>query len=184
MKRNLCDDRLTKESIALIGFMATGKSTIGKALKNRLGKDYTFIETDQIIVEIAGKSIPKIFEEDGELRFRDYEIEACKRAAQFSKSIISCGGGVVLNQANIEVLKQTCYIVLLKASPEVIYRRAMSEGKENRPIIDKKDPFKEIEKVLRYRESFYNSSAEFIINTADKSIEMIVEEILKQTKLL
>lgn len=175
---------MTKDSIALIGFMATGKSTIGKALKNRLGKDYKFIETDQIIIEIAGKSIPKIFEEDGELKFRDYEIEACKRAAQFSKSIISCGGGVVLNQANIVILKQSCYIVLLKATPEAIYKRAMSEGKESRPIIDKKDPFTEIEKVLRYREPFYSSSAEIVIDTTDKSIELIVEDILKKTKLV
>ena len=83
---------MSKDSIALIGFMATGKSTIGKALKECLGKDYKFIETDQIIIKIAGKSIPKIFEEDGEAKFREYEIEACRNAAQISKSIISCGG--------------------------------------------------------------------------------------------
>ncbi len=174
---------MSKDSIALIGFMATGKSSIGKALKDRLGRDYKFIETDQIIIEIAGKSIPRIFAEDGEARFRDYEVEACKKAARLSKSIISCGGGVVLNETNVETLKQTCHIVLLTATPEVIYSRAMSEGKENRPIINKKDPFKEIEKVLRYRESYYNSSAEFIIDTTEKSIERIVEEILMQTKL-
>jgi len=163
--------------------MATGKSTVGKALKERLGKDYIFIETDQIIIEIAGKSIPKIFVEDGEAKFRDYEIEACKKAARLSKSIISCGGGVVLNEPNIEILKQSCHIVLLTATPEVIYSRAMSEGKENRPIIDKKDPFKEIEKVLSYREHYYYSSAEIIIDTTEKSIERIIEEILEKTKL-
>jgi len=73
---------MTKDSIALIGFMATGKSTVGKVLKDRLGMDYKFIETDQIIIEIAGKSIPRIFAEDGEARFRDYEAEACKKAAR------------------------------------------------------------------------------------------------------
>ena len=174
---------MSKDSIALIGFMATGKSTVGKALKARLGKEYKFIETDQIIIEMAGKSIPKIFADDGEAKFRDFEIEACKKAARSSKSIISCGGGVVLNKINIEILKKTCHIVLLIATPEVIYSRAMSEGKENRPIINKKDPFKEIEKILRYREPYYNSSAEIIINTTEKSIERIVEEILIQTKL-
>jgi len=174
---------MSKNCIALIGFMATGKSTVGKALKERLGKDYIFIETDQIIIEIAGKSIPKIFVEDGEAKFRDYEIEACKKAARLSKSIISCGGGVVINESNIEILKQSCHIVLLTATPEVIYSRAMSEGKENRPIIDKKDPFKEIEKVLSYREHYYYSSAEIIIDTTEKSIERIIEEILEKTKL-
>ena len=174
---------MSKHSIALIGFMATGKSTVGKALKHRLGRDYGFIETDQIIIDIAGKSIPKIFTEDGEARFRDYEAEACKKAARLSKSIISCGGGVVLNETNIEIFKQSCYIVLLTATPEVIYSRAMSEGKKNRPVINKKYPFKEIEKVLRYRESYYKSSAEIIIDTTEKSIERIIEEILMQTKL-
>ena len=175
---------MSKDSIALIGFMATGKSTIGKALKDRLGKDYKFIETDQIIIEIAGKSIPRIFAEDGEARFRDYEVEACKRAARLSKSIISCGGGVVLNKENIETLKQTCHMILLTATPEVIYRRAMGEGKENRPIINKEEPFKEIKKVLQYREPYYKSSAEIIIDTSEKSVERIVEEILTQTKLI
>ncbi len=175
---------MLKDSIALIGFMATGKSVVGKALKEHLGKDYKFIETDQIIIEIAGKSIPRIFAEDSEARFRDYEVEACKRAARLSKSIISCGGGVVLNKENIETLKQTCHMILLTATPEVIYRRAMGEGKENRPIINKEEPFKEIKKVLQYREPYYKSSAEIIIDTSEKSVEKIVEEILTQTKLI
>jgi len=175
---------MSKDSIALIGFMATGKSTVGKALKARLGKEYKFIETDQIIIEMAGKSIPKIFEEEGEAKFREYEIEACKRVARFSRSIISCGGGVVLNENNIDMLKQSCHIVLLTATPEVIYSRAMNEGKENRPIINKKDPFKEIVEVLQYRKIYYNSSAEITIDTTEKSIKLIVEEILLQTKLL
>jgi shikimate kinase len=174
---------MTRDSIALIGFMATGKSTVGKALKDRLGRDYEFIETDQIIIDIAGKSIPEIFAEDGELKFREYEVEACKKAAQLSKSIISCGGGVVLYGTNIENLKQSCHIVLLTATSEVIYSRAMKEGKEIRPVINKKDPFKEIEKLLRHRESYYKSAAELIIDTTEKSIERIVEEILMQTKL-
>ena len=135
---------MSKDSIALIGFMATGKSTVGKALKECLGKDYKFIETDQIIIKMAGKSIPKIFEEDGEAKFREYEIEACRKAVRLSKSIISCGGGVVLNESNIEILKKTCHMVLLTATPEVIYNRAMKEGKENRPVINKKDTEKPI----------------------------------------
>ena len=175
---------MLKDSIALIGFMATGKSIIGKALKEHLGNNYTFIETDVFIVERAGKSIPKIFSEDGEALFREYELEACKQAVQLKKSIISCGGGVVLKKENIEVLKQTCQMVLLTATPAVIYKRAMGEGKENRPIINKEEPFKEIEKLLRYREPYYKSAADFIIDTTEKSVERIVDEILRQTKLL
>ncbi len=175
---------MTKDSIALIGFMATGKSVVGKALKEHLGENYTFIETDLLIVKMAGKPLPKIFAEDGEALFREYELKACKKAAQLTKSVISCGGGVVLNKENIETLKQTCHMVLLTATPEVIYKRAMGEGKENRPIINKEEPFKEIKKVLRYREPYYKSSAEIIIDTSEKLVERIVEEILTQTKLI
>ena len=174
---------MPKDSIALIGFMATGKSAVGKVLKDHLGKNYTFIETDLLIEKMAGKSIPKIFSEDGEVLFREYELEACKKVSQLKKSIISCGGGVVLNKKNIEILKQTCQIVLLTASPKEIYNRAMKDGKENRPIIDKKDPYKEIERILLYRKPYYNSAAEIIIDTTHKSIEKIVQEILIQSKL-
>ena len=175
---------MSKDSIALIGFMATGKSTVGKALKECLGKDYKFIETDQIVIEMAGKSIPKIFSEDGEAKFREYELKACKKAAQLTKSVISCGGGVVLNKVNIETLKQTCHMVLLTASLEEIYNRAIKDGKENRPIIDKNDPYKEIERILLYRKPYYNSAAEITIDTTNKSIEIIVKEILTLTKLV
>ncbi len=172
---------MIKDSIALIGFMATGKSTVGKALKEYIGKDYKFIETDQLIVEIAGKSIPRIFSEDGEDKFREYEIEACKKAANLKKAVISCGGGIVLNKANIENLKKTCHIVLLTASPKEIYNRVMKDGKKTRPVIDKDDPMKEIESVLKQRELLYNISAEIIINTTDKTIDEIIREIIKAT---
>ena len=175
---------MPKDSIALIGFMATGKSIVGRALKEHLGKNYNFIETDLLIVKMAGKSIPKIFSEDGEALFREYELEACKKVAQLEKSVISCGGGVVLNKENIEILKQTCQIILLIASPEEIYRRAIKDGKENRPIIDKKDPYKEIERILLYRKPYYYSAAEIIIDTTHKSIERIVKEILTLIKLI
>ena len=172
---------MIKDSIALIGFMATGKSTVGKALKEYLGIDYKFIETDQLIIEMAGKSIQKIFSEDGEEKFREYEIEACKKAANFKKAVISCGGGIVLNKANIENLKKTCHIVLLTASPKEIYNRVMNDGKETRPVIDKEDPMKEIESALRQREPYYNISAEIVINTTNKTIDEIVGEIIKAT---
>ncbi len=172
---------MVKDSIALIGFMATGKSTVGKALKEYIGKDYRFIETDQLIVEMAGKPIPRIFSEDGEVKFREYEIEACKKAANLEKVVISCGGGIVLNKANIENLKKTCHIVLLTANSKEIYDRIMKDGKETRPVIDKDDPMKEIESALKQREPFYNISAEIIINTTDKTIDEIIGEIIKAT---
>ncbi|MGQ4873261.1 MAG: shikimate kinase [Promethearchaeia archaeon] len=174
---------MKKDSIALIGFMATGKTTIGKELVKRLGNDYIFIETDQLIVEKAGKTIPEIFAEEGEIKFREYEISACKMASEFRKAVISCGGGVVLNKINIDYLKKNCYIILLKATVDEIYKRALKDKIESRPIINKEDPRSEIEKVLNFREPFYESAAEIIIDTTGKKVEEIVNEILKKIDL-
>ena len=174
---------MTKNSVALIGFMATGKTTIGKALVEYLGDAYKFIETDQIIIEMTGKSIPKIFSEDGEKKFREYEIVACKKASILTNVIVSCGGGVVLNKINIENLKKNCHIVLLEATIEEIYKRAIKDGKETRPVINKKNPKKEIEEVLNFRLSYYKTAAEIIIETTGKNIEMIVREIVSKTQL-
>jgi shikimate kinase len=170
---------MKKKSIALIGFMATGKTTLGNTLADYLGNGYNFIETDQLIIEMVGKPIQKIFSEDGEDKFREYEIEACKKAANFKNAVISCGGGIVLNKANIENLKKNCHIVLLTASPKEIYNRVMKDGKETRPVIDKEDPMKEIEIALKQREPYYNVSAEIVIDTTNKTIDEIIEEIIK-----
>lgn len=174
---------MVKNSIALIGFMATGKTTIGKMLAEKLGGEYKFIETDQIIIEEAGKSIPVIFKEDGEIRFREFEIQACKRVSQLKKVIISCGGGVVLNKINIDYLKLNCHIILLKATAEEIYARAMKDGQESRPVIDKEDPKAEIQSVLSFREPFYNAAAEYTIDTVGKDFNDIISEILTKTRI-
>jgi shikimate kinase len=174
---------MSKSNIALIGFMATGKTTVGKALVDYLGSPYSFIETDQIIIENVGKNIPKIFAEEGEKKFREYEISACKQASLLNNVVISCGGGVVLNKVNIENLKKNCQIILLKASTQEIYTRAMKDGKETRPIINKEDPKSEIDDVLKFRNPLYDSAADFVIETTGKKINEIVLEIVKKTHL-
>jgi shikimate kinase len=163
--------------------MATGKTTVGKALVDYLGCPYSFIETDQIIIENVGKDIPMIFAEEGEKKFREYEISACKQVSLLNNAVISCGGGVVLNKVNIENLKKNCHIILLKASTQEIYTRAMKDGKETRPIINKEDPKSEIEDVLKFRNPLYDRAADFAIETTGKKINDIVSEIVKKTHL-
>src|SRR4030042_154772 len=121
-----------KTSIALIGFMGTGKTATGKALARELGKD--FIELDAVIEKKAGKSIPDLFREDGEICFRELEIEVTKETAAKKNAVIACGGGIVLNTINIFRLKQECVIVCLTASPEVILKRT-SGDKGGRPLL-------------------------------------------------
>ncbi len=172
-----------KNSIVLIGFMGTGKTTIGKVLAEKLNKDYKFIETDDIIQEMAGKSIPEIFQEDREIKFREYEIATCKKVSQLKDAIISCGGGVVLNKINIDYLKDKFHIVLLTATPEEILKRIMKEGKDKRPLLNKPDPMGEIKALLRFRSSFYAAHAVITVDTTSKTIDEIVSEILSKTGL-
>lgn len=174
---------MTRDSIALIGFMATGKTLIGKELEKQLGKDYKFLETDQIIVKMAGKSITRIFKEEGEPIFRRYEIDACKKVSKLRKAVISCGGGVVLNETNIRNLKKNCYIVLLTATVDEIYNRIIRNGKKKRPLVDKENLKKEIENILQYREPFYRSAADITIDTTNKEIIEVVHEIIAKTKI-
>lgn len=168
-----------KDSIALIGFMATGKTTVGKALVKRLGNEYKFVEMDQLIIQKAGKSIPKIFAEDGEDKFREYEISVCEEVSKFNKIIISCGGGVVINQENIENLGKNCHIILLTASIEEIFGRIMKDGKKSRPLIKKEDSLEEMRKLLIERQPLYESAADFIVNTSEKKTNKVIDAILK-----
>jgi len=119
--------------------MATGKRSVGRALAKYLEKNYRFIETDEEIIQEVGESIPKIFAEEGEAKFRYYEALVCEKFSNLNKVITSCRGGVVLNKKNLENLNKNYYIVLLKAKIDKIYERTLKNGKNIRPIIDKKD---------------------------------------------
>ncbi len=175
---------MKKDSIALIGFMGTGKSVVGKALVKQLGKEFEFLETDDIIIKLAGKSIPEIFSENGEAIFRHYEIEACKKISKQSKVVVSCGGGVVLNQINIDNLRKNCYIILLNSSIQEIYKRILKDGIISRPLIDPTSPLDDIKELLEYRQPFYDSAADFRIETTGKSIKRIVKNIITKLKSL
>lgn len=174
---------MSKNSIALIGFMATGKTTIGKSLAIYLGEEYKFIETDQLIIQKTGKSISSIFTEEGEEKFREYENEVCEKVSKFNKVVISCGGGGVLNKKNVERLKKNCHIVLLRASPKEIYERIIKNGKTSRPVINIKDSKREIKEILKFRKPFYKEAAEIVIDTTEKKIQNIVREIAIKTLL-
>ena len=109
------------KSIALIGFMGTGKSTIGPMLAERLGM--SFVETDALIEETAKKSIERIFSEDGEPAFRELERSVIQRVSLLRDTVISCGGGATIDQRNLRLLRMCCRVILLTADPNVLFER-------------------------------------------------------------
>ena len=134
-----------KTSIALIGFMATGKTAVGKLLAAKLGRK--FIETDSLIEQKAGKSIPGIFQQDDEVGFRELEIEVTKEVADKKDVVIACGGGLVLNKINVDRLRKECVVIYLTASPGVILKRTSGDTDE-RPLLAVPDRARRVKELM------------------------------------
>ena len=168
-----------KTNVALIGFMGTGKTAVGKVLAEKLGKE--FFELDPLIEQKAGKTIPEIFKDDGEIAFRELEIEVTKGVSEKKNAVIACGGGVVLNRINIDRLRKESAIVYLTASPRIILKR-ISNDAEVRPLLKTPDKALQIQKLLRFRKPFYERAADIEIDTSKLDIDSVVEQIVTKLK--
>ena len=162
-----------KTSIALIGFMGTGKTAVGKLLAERLGK--TFIELDEEIEKAAGKSIGDIFRESGEARFRQIESEIVLKYAGRKNAVIACGGGIVLNELNIFRLRKEYVIVCLKAEVEDILSRTVGD---KRPLLNVANREKRIKELLGVRRLLYERAADITIDTSGIDAPGVAGKIL------
>lgn len=168
-----------KTSLALIGFMGTGKTVVGKALAEKLGKK--FIELDSLIEQKTGKNIPEIFQQEGEIAFRQIEIEAANEVAGKRNVVIACGGGIVLNKINIDRLRKECLIVYLTASPEVILKRTLLDENE-RPLLKAENRTLKVRELMKYREPFYERAADITIDTSKLEVDAVAGEIITRVK--
>ena len=168
-----------KTSIALIGFMGTGKTAVGKALAQKLNKE--FIEMDSLVEEKAGKTIPEIFRHDSEIAFRELEIDVTKEVSGRENAVIACGGGVVLNKINIDRLKEECIIVYLTASPRIILKRVLEDENE-RPLLKQPDKALQIQSLLRFRKPFYERAADIKVDTSRLDIGSVAQEIISKLR--
>jgi shikimate kinase len=154
--------------------MGTGKTVVGKALAEVL--DFKYIDTDLMIEAEAKMSIPEIFGNLGEDAFRQMESDAIKRITHLQKYVIATGGGAVLNDENIALMKKTGTVICLTATPDVIYYRTQST--DYRPLLQTNDPMKKIKSLLHIRESQYQKAADYTIDTSLLSVKTIVETII------
>lgn len=166
------------KSIALIGFMGTGKSTLGKALARRL--NLPLVDLDAVIVQEQQMEISAIFARDGEERFRQIEYEVLCRYAAQPDLILSPGGGAVLREENRAVLQKHCWVISLMARPEVILQRVNGDSTV-RPVLEQREPgqskLQRIEQVLQQRLPFYQE-ADLVLDTSDESVEALVEQVV------
>ncbi len=163
-----------KRHIALIGFMGVGKSTVSRAL-HRLSRRPE-IDTDQRIVKQQGCPISQIFEERGELYFRQLETDLIDGLATMEPGIISCGGGMALRDINVKKLRAIGEIVFLTAEPETIYERV--KNSTDRPLLNGNMNVPYIRELMEKRRPFYEKAATVTVSTDGKSAEQIAREIL------
>ncbi len=160
-------------NVALYGFMGVGKSTIGKALSERLG--YGFLDMDEVIEGRAGMKIKEIFAAEGEEGFRALEKAVVKELADKDRHVIACGGGAILDPENAEALRTSSVLVLLTASIDEIMER--TRGSDERPLLNVEDAHAEAEALLRKRMPRYLEAADLIIDTTDASPAQLADEI-------
>lgn len=166
-------------NLMLIGFMGTGKSTVASKLKQMLQAEQ--IEMDALIAEEAGMSIPDIFEKFGESHFRDLETEMLRKFKEKRPVIVSCGGGVVLRDENIEIMKGQGKIVLLTATPQTVYERVKDNG--DRPVLNGNMNVEYISELMEKRKLRYEMAADIVIATDGKTVDEICNEILESVKV-
>lgn len=155
---------LRQPNILLIGLMGSGKTTVGRIVAQMIG--FQFVDTDAMIVETAGKTIPEIFAAEGEAGFRLRESAALRSLLGRRGCVIATGGGIITQPRNLPILRHLGYIVWLDADPERLARRTAANT--NRPLLaNEEDPKAKLERLLAERKPLYKALADLRIQTAE-----------------
>jgi shikimate kinase len=161
------------QNIALTGFMAVGKSAVGRALARKLNR--RFVDLDKLIEKAEGMRVRDIFSRKGEPYFRQVEKKTLAEVLQQEGQVIATGGGVVMNADNLEMLREKSLLVCLTASPNVLLKRAGNGAK--RPLLKGADRKKRVEELLKQREKSY-AQARVFVDTSDLTVDEVVEKIV------
>jgi shikimate kinase len=169
---------VSQQSIFLIGYRGTGKSTIARLLAEQL--KYDWIDADDEIERRAGKSIAAIFAEDGEAAFRELEAVVVADLCRSRKIVVALGGGAVMSEANRTAIRLAGIVIWLKASVETIANRmgADTTTASRRPNLTPAGGLNEIESVLATREPIYRACAMFEVDTEGRTPTEVVDEIV------
>ncbi len=163
-------------NVFLIGFMGCGKSSVASQLQELYQLDV--IEMDEEIVRREGRSISDIFQQSGELYFRQIETDMLLKIQDMTGQVVSCGGGVVLKKENVQIMKASGTIVLLTASPKAILERVGKD--DSRPVLKGRKTITDIEELMEQRRPYYENAADHVVTTEGKSVTEIANEIWKK----
>jgi len=165
------------KNIYLVGFMGTGKTTIGRELAKM--KKMCFADLDELIELKERMSIPDIFRKKGERYFRKVESKVLKEISRENGFVVACGGGIVLENINIGIMKETGLVVCLKASPAVILKRTSQSL--NRPLLNTENPKERIMLLLKLRAPYY-ALADKEVNTSNMSIKETARKVSRMIR--
>lgn len=165
-------------NLVLIGFMGAGKSSVGRAVAGQLG--FEFADTDAMIEASAGKSIAQIFAQEGEAHFRELEVKVVAQLEDASQLVVATGGGLPVNQANLDSLKTHALVVCLWATPEQIWERVRQQG--HRPLLQTPEPQARIRELLAARAPYYRQ-ADVLLNTDNRTQGQVVRQVVQQYRL-
>lgn len=165
--------------LSLIGLRGTGKSTVGRILAERLGRE--FADADTELEARAGRSIRAIFAEDGEPVFRDWEERVVTELTARPGLVLATGGGVVLRRSNRDRLRAYGPVVWLAAPPEILAARlaADARGLADRPALTAAGTLDELAEVLRAREPLYRDLADLLVSTEGKTPEEVADDVCR-----
>jgi|SRR6185503_10900138 shikimate kinase len=164
-------------NLALIGFMGTGKSSVGRLCAAALHFD--LVDTDHVIEQRAGRSIAEIFATEGEEAFREMERQLVAEMTDWRKKVICAGGGLGANEAHLVSLKHHALIVCLWASVETIWQRVGHQS--HRPLLQGPEPLGRIRTLLEQRTPFYKQ-ADALVNTERRNLREVADHVLHQFK--
>jgi len=166
----------SNRNIFLVGLMGAGKTTVGRHLARRLGKQ--FFDTDHEIEQRTGARVTLIFEIEGETGFRAREAQILETLSAHDDIVLATGGGVVLSAANRERLKSHGFVVYLRAQPCDLYLRTRHD--RSRPLLQGQDPLARLEELHRVRDPLYREVADLVVDTGRQSVGVLVDQLLKR----
>lgn len=161
-------------NLYLVGFMGTGKTTIGRAVAQRLG--FALIDSDQEIEKAQGRTIAEIFEKDGEAAFRAMERTFIEGGHATARAVVSCGGGLVVQPGMLELLRTKGVVMCLHASIETILARTARA--RHRPLLNVEDPDARVRKLYAEREPIYKRSGTVVL-TDSRPLNDIVGHVIR-----
>ena len=168
------------KNLILIGYRSSGKTSVGAALANKL--QVPFCDTDALISRRTGKSVREIVAEKGWEGFRREERIVIKGLSFMTGSVIALGGGAVMDTVNLEALREKGFFIWLVADAKTVIGRMEKDAitVEQRPPLTNADPIAETAALLKEREPVYRLLADYIVDTTDRTVEAVVDEIMKR----